>query len=64
MKRHLKLFMYYAVRQKCNKLLLLPFIFTFDTTCFGPKWPSSGVFFFCLSVWGGPESLGIFVASP
>jgi hypothetical protein len=22
------------------------------------------IFFFCLSVWGGPESLGIFVSSP
>jgi hypothetical protein len=33
-------------------------------------WAKSGAqqphlpFFFCLSVWGGPESLGIFVSSP
>jgi hypothetical protein len=40
---YLKLFMYYIVRQQCKKLFLLSFTFTFDTTYFGPKWPSSGV---------------------
>jgi hypothetical protein len=40
---YLKLFMYYTVRQQCNKLLLLSYTFTFDTTCFRPKCPSSGV---------------------
>jgi hypothetical protein len=30
---YVKLFMYYIVRQQCNKLFLFSYTFTFDTTC-------------------------------
>jgi hypothetical protein len=40
---YLKLFMYYTVRQQYNKLFLPSYTFTFDTTYFSPKWPTSGI---------------------